>query len=272
MLLKLIKERKPDYLVVIFDAHGPTFRDKEFEHYKAHRPKAPDDLNVQRPYVQKLVQAMNLAFLQIEGVEADDVIGTLVSKYASDDLHAYIVTGDKDLMQFVDDGRVMLYDTMKDVVYDEKAVKEKMGVGPECIIDLLALMGDTSDNIPGVKGIGPKTAVKLLSEYGSFAKIMEQAGEISGAVGEKLRSDSAMAELSYFLSTIKTDVELDVGLEDLMVQPPDVPALIELFQELEFKSLMREVQVVNGMETTPSGLRPPSQGKDEISSFTAGKT
>lgn len=251
MLLKLIKDRHPTHLAVVMDAKGPTFRDAQFEKYKAQRPKAPDELNAQRPFVRRFVEAMDIPLLEVSGVEADDVIGTLVRRYESPNREIYIVTGDKDLMQFVHDGRVMLYDTMKNVVYDEKAVKEKMGVGPECIIDLLALMGDTADNIPGVKGIGPKTAVKLLTDHGSFRSIMDGAEGIAGSVGEKLRADREMAELSFQLSTIKTDVEVDTSLDSLAITQPDIPALEALFVELEFKSLMREVN--GAMEANGKG-------------------
>ncbi len=241
MIFKLLKNQNPDYLGVVFDPPGPTFRSDLFEQYKAHRPKVPDDLSIQRSYLRQVVEAMRLPVLEQPGFEADDVIGSMVEKYKTH-CGVIIVSGDKDLMQFVENGKVWLYDSMKEVFYQREEVKAKMGVYPEQIIDLLSLMGDTSDNIPGVKGVGPKTAEKLLDEYGSLRGVYEHLDQITGSVQAKLKSEEELAFLSYKLATIKTDLTIDKHIDDLKIQGFDIPALIELFTELEFSSLKKELE------------------------------
>jgi DNA polymerase-1 len=255
MLFKIINEKQPDYLVVIFDAKGPTFRSETFEQYKAHRPKMPDELVLQKPYIRRMVEGLNIPVFEIPGIEADDVIGTMAKRFSADAIEIVIVTGDKDLLQLVEDGRIWIYDTMKNILYQRKEVYEKMGVYPEHVIDLLALMGDSSDNIPGVRGIGPKTALKLLHEYGSLEEIYQHLSSIQGSVHDKLLNDKELAFMSYMLATIKTDIPLDLSLEDLVIKPPDLEGLLRLCDELEFTSLKKDILQLGTFE--PSLYEPP---------------
>ena len=240
MLQKLLREYRPERIGVVFDARGPTFRDALFEQYKANRPPMPDDLSSQVQPLHDLVRALGLPLLQVAGVEADDVIGTLARQAARAGLHTVISTGDKDMAQLVDD-HVTLVNTMSDTVLDHDGVINKFGVPPARIIDLLALMGDTSDNIPGVPKVGQKTAAKWLNEYGDLDAIIRQADDIKGKVGESLREHLENLALGRELATIRQDVTLDEGLDDLRPGEPDLPALAGLYRELEFNRHLREV-------------------------------
>jgi DNA polymerase-1 len=255
MLLKIINEKQPDYLVVVFDAKGPTFRSETFEQYKAHRPKMPDELVLQKPYIRRMVEGLNIPVFEVPGIEADDVIGTMAKRFSSDSIEIVIVTGDKDLLQLVEDGKIWVYDTMKDMLYQRQEVYEKLGVYPERVIDLLALMGDSSDHIPGVRGIGPKTALKLLHEYGSLEEIYQHLSSIQGSVHDKLLNDKELAFMSYMLATIKTDIPLDLSLEDLVIKPPNLEGLLRLCDELEFTSLKKDILQLGAFE--PSLYEPP---------------
>ncbi|RMG31277.1 MAG: DNA polymerase I [Gammaproteobacteria bacterium] len=241
MLRKLLREVKPERMAVVFDAPGKTFRDEMFEAYKANRPPMPDELAAQIPPLLEVVQAMGLPLLQVPGVEADDVIGTLAREAAERGEPVLVSTGDKDMAQLVN-GRVTLVNTMTDTVLDRDGVIEKFGVPPERIVDWLALVGDASDNIPGVPKVGPKTATKWLRQYGSLDEIVRHADEIRGKVGESLRAHLGQLELSRRLATIRTDLDLPVDPDVLTLRPPDRARLRELFERLEFRTWLRELE------------------------------
>jgi len=240
MLRRLLKDYPDAHVAVVFDAKGKTFRDEMFEDYKAHRPPMPDDLVAQIEPLHEVVRALGFPLLEVPGVEADDVIGTLAREAAEAGHPVIISTGDKDMAQLVDD-RVTLVNTMTDTRLDAEGVREKFGVPPERIVDYLALVGDTSDNIPGVPRVGPKTAAKWLNQYGSLDGIVAHADEIKGKVGESLREHLDDLELSRRLATIRRDLELDVRPEDLRLSPPDRERLRELFERLEFRTWLREL-------------------------------
>ena len=249
-MLKSLRKQYPDSpFAVVFDAKGGTFRDDMYAEYKANRPSMPDDMRVQIEPLHASVIALGFPLLCVEGVEADDVIGTLARSSAAADRPVVISTGDKDMAQLVD-GHITLVNTMTGSVMDIEGVKEKFGVAPEQIIDYLALMGDSSDNIPGVPGIGPKTASGLLMGVGGgLVDLYEKLDvvptlPIRGAknLPAKLEEHREMAFLSYQLATIKIDVPLDIGLEDLHLKAPDCEKLIELYTVLEFKSWIAEVE------------------------------
>jgi DNA polymerase-1 len=240
MIRKLISDYPDSPVAVVFDAKGKTFRNDLYEEYKANRPPMPDELRSQIQPIHDILEAMGLPLLIVEGVEADDVIGTLASRATSRNMDVLISTGDKDMAQLVNKN-VTLINTMNDLVSDVEGVRDKFGVSPEQIIDYLALIGDTSDNIPGVPKVGPKTAVKWLTEYGSIEAIMAHADDIKGKVGENLRASLDQLPLSYKLATIKLDVELDVELDDLTIGPPNKEALARMFMEFEFKQWTSEL-------------------------------
>lgn len=249
-MLKSLRKQYPDSpFAVVFDAKGGTFRDDMYAEYKANRPSMPDDMRVQIEPLHASVIALGFPLLCVEGVEADDVIGTLARSSAAADRPVVISTGDKDMAQLVD-GHITLVNTMTGSTLDVEGVKEKFGVSPEQIIDYLALMGDSSDNIPGVPGIGPKTASGLLvGVNGGLVELYEHLDivptlPIRGAknLPAKLEEHREMAFLSYQLATIKIDVPLDIGLDDLHLKAPDCDKLIELYTELEFKSWIAEVE------------------------------
>ena len=240
MILKLLREEQPAHIAVVFDAPGKTFRDELFAEYKATRPPMPDDLRSQVQPILDAVEAMGLPLLQVSGVEADDVIGTLCAQAGKAGLNVLVSTGDKDLAQLVTD-KVTLVNTMNDSRLDRDAVKAKFDVYPEQFIDYLALVGDSSDNIPGVPKVGPKTAAKWLNLYDSADGIVEHGDEIKGKVGESLRENVAQMELSRELATIKTDVDLDVGIDDLKATDGDTDTLRELYSHYELRSLLRQL-------------------------------
>ena len=247
MLKKLRKDYDPEYMAVVFDAKGKTFRDDLYEQYKANRPPMPDDLRPQVEPLHALVKALGMPLIIEEGVEADDVIGTLAGQLAKDGYPVVISTGDKDMAQLVDD-HVTLVNTMTDTVMDEAGVEKKFGIPPNLIIDFLALMGDKVDNIPGVPGVGEKTALALLTGIGSLETIydnLEKIPELSfrGAkkMPEKLAEHRDEAFLSYQLATIKTDCELAEKLDDLKLGAPDKETLAHWYSELEFKGWLAEV-------------------------------
>jgi DNA polymerase-1 len=248
MLRKLLKDYDPEHVAVVFDAPGRTFRDDLYEHYKAHRPPMPDELRDQIEAIHAIVRALGLPLLMVEGVEADDVIGTLATQATAAGLDTVVSTGDKDMAQLVDE-HVSLIDTMKDARYDRAGVIERFGVPPERIVDYLALIGDTSDNIPGVPKVGPKTAVKWLQEYGSLDNLVTHANDIGGKVGENLRAALAVLPLSRQLATIRCDVPLDQRPEDLTRTAPDAARLRELYRRMEFKGWLAEL---GGANAAPS--------------------
>jgi DNA polymerase-1 len=237
MLRKLIDEERPDYIGVVFDASGPTFRDRLFADYKANRPPMPDDLREQLGPLKEVIRAMGLPLLEVSDVEADDVIGTLARRAAAAGVPTLISTGDKDMAQLVDE-HVTLVNTMSDTVLDPEGVKEKFGVAPELIVDYLALMGDSIDNIPGVPKCGPKTAAKWLNEFGDLDAVMANADKIKGKIGENLRASLTQLPLSRELTTIKTDVQLDFAPTDLAPGAPDMDGLRDWYERIESKRLL----------------------------------
>ena len=263
MLKSLISQVQPSHIAVVFDAKGKTFRDEMFEQYKSHRPPMPDDLRKQIQPLHDIIRALGIPLLVIEGVEADDVIGTLAVAASKANQKVLISTGDKDMAQLVDDN-IMLINTMNNTLLDRDAVIEKYGIPPELIIDYLALMGDSADNIPGVAGVGEKTALGLLQGIGSMAEIyanLDKVAElpIRGAkkLGDKLLAEKEMADLSYRLATIKTDVALDVTPEQLTLGASNNDQLTEYFGRYEFKRWLNEV--MNGADSITNNNEQPTK-------------
>ncbi|MDC9598045.1 DNA polymerase I [Xenorhabdus anantnagensis] len=267
MLRSLIMQYKPSHVAVVFDAKGKTFRDELFAEYKSHRPPMPDDLRSQIEPLHKMVKAMGLPILVVPGVEADDVIGTLALQAEKEGRSVLISTGDKDMAQLVTPN-ITLINTMTNTILGPEEVTEKYGIPPELIIDFLALMGDSSDNIPGVPGVGAKTAQGLLQGIGGLNEIYTRLDEIAtlgfrGAktLGDKMEQHKEVAFLSYQLATIKTDVELDTTCLALSVMPPDADELLVLFSHYEFKRWISDVQ--NGSWLEKNGQKPVESGKPE---------
>jgi DNA polymerase I len=247
MVLKLLREVQPRLLGVVFDAPGATFRDQLFEAYKANRPGMPSDLVAQIPLVHEVVQALRIRSLQIPGVEADDVIGTLTARFAGERSECVVVTGDKDLMQLVGPS-VRLWDTMRDRWTDEAAVQARFGISPSQVVDVMALMGDSIDNIPGVKGIGEKTATALIQRFGSVENLLDRLDEVAGSglrnaarIAALLRAGAEAARLSRELARVRRDVPVEVTLDDFTYGGADPAALRSLFLRLGFQSLARDL-------------------------------
>jgi DNA polymerase-1 len=259
MLNKLTKEEMPERVAVVFDAPGRTFRDDLFEKYKAHRPSMPDDLRSQVQPLLDAVAALGLPLLRIAGVEADDVIGTLARQAADLGYDVLISTGDKDMAQLVG-ARITLVNTMTNTRLDREGVKAKFDVFPEQIVDYLALVGDSSDNIPGVTGVGPKTAAKWLNQYQTLDSLIANAASIGGKVGENLRGELPMLELSRKLATIDAAVPLTLNAEELSAGRPDLPRLRELYTRLELRLLLRSLDASPEAITTAtvSGAPEPT--------------
>jgi DNA polymerase-1 len=251
MLRSLLSEYQPEYMAVVFDARGKTFRHEMYKEYKANRPSMPEELAVQVEPLHALVRALGLPLLQVGGVEADDVIGTLARRATELGMETVISTGDKDMAQLVGP-QVTLINTMSRTTLDPAGVEEKFGVPPERIIDFLALTGDSSDNIPGIPKVGPKTAAKWLNEFGSLDEVIAHAGEIKGKVGESLRDNLDTLAMSRRLTAIVCDVELESAPDTLRVQPPDLESLREWYTTLEFNRWLEELS--DGGETAaPAG-------------------
>ncbi|MCO7228940.1 DNA polymerase I [Halomonas sp. CnH100-B] len=270
MLKRLIKDYPDSPMAVVFDAPGKTFRDELYSDYKAHRPPMPDDLRSQIKPLHACVKALGLPLLCIEGVEADDVIGTLAHHATQAGRDAVISTGDKDMAQLVN-GHITLVNTMKEETLDEAGVEEKFGLPPALIIDFLALMGDKVDNIPGVPGVGEKTAIGLLQGmgggldtiYGDLERVTTLGFRGAKTLPKKLEEHREQAFLSYQLATIKTDCDLPVGLDDLDIAHPDREALVELYKEMEFKQWLAELLEGNdeGVDDVAGG-EPVSEAAD----------
>ena len=252
MLLKSLREHDGAQFVVVFDAPGRTFRDDLFAAYKAHRPPMPDDLRVQIEPLLEAVQALGLPLLRISGVEADDVIGTLARRAADGDRRVLISTGDKDMAQLVGP-YITLVNTMSDSTYDRDGVKAKFDVWPEQIIDYLALAGDSSDGIPGIDKVGPKTAAKWLNQYGSIDTLITNADQVTGKIGENLRAGLDTLALSRQLATIRCDLDLPPEAADLARRPTDETALRTLYTRFGFKNLLRGLGVPDSPSATPDG-------------------
>ena len=248
MLLKLLKDYNPQHVAVVFDAGRTTFRTEMYPEYKANRAAMPDDLRMQMEPIREVVRGFNIPTLELQGYEADDIIGALAGRFADRGGKVVVVTGDKDLMQIVTD-RVTLLDTMKGKETGIAGVVERFGVGPELVTDILGLAGDSSDNIPGVPGIGEKTATKLIVEFGSLERLLERAGEVKGKNGEKLREFREQALLSRRLATIECNVPLEVDPETLKAREPDQETLNAFFKKYGFTSLIKELTGTSTLST-----------------------
>lgn len=258
MLGKLIEQYQPEKMAVIFDAKGPTFRHEMYGEYKSHRPPMPEELSTQIEPIHEIVKALGLPLIVVEGVEADDVMGTLAYQATQAKHDTLISTGDKDLAQLVNE-HVTLINTMNDTLMTPESVQEKFGVRPDQIIDYLALMGDASDNIPGIPKCGPKTAVKWLNAFGNINNLVENAPMIKGKIGENLRNNLEQLELSKQLTTIKLDCDLPINLDDINRQNPDFEKLKELFSEYELRNWLNMVLKGEMPFTQKSGAKAHSQ-------------
>ena len=263
MLAKFLKECRPKRIALVFDAPGRTFRDDLFAEYKAHRTPMSDDLRSQIEPLLAALRAQGLPVLRVEGVEADDVIGTLACRAARAGQTVLISTGDKDMAQLVNES-ITLVNTMSNTVLDRAGVKAKFDVFPEQIIDYLALVGDSSDNIPGIDKVGPKTAAKFLNQYGTLDNLIRKVSEVSGKVGENLRAGLETLELSRKLATIQSGLELPLTLEELVPAEPDTERLRELYTRYELRSLLRQLDGGSGESAVAAGSlepgRPASDG------------
>ncbi len=255
-MLRATLNSKPDYAAFVQDAPGRTFRDDLYAEYKANREAMPDPLVAQIEPMLAIVAALGFPILRVDGVEADDVIGTLATQAAQAGIDVTVSTGDKDFAQLVTPG-IVLVNTMSNTTLDDAGVVEKFGVPPARIVDLLALMGDSIDNIPGVEKCGPKTAAKWLAEYGTLDAVIANADKIGGKIGENLRAALPQLPLSRQLATIKTDVALDVGPADLALRERDVEMLRALFRRYEFNAALKELDALGARirRTRPSGRR-----------------
>jgi DNA polymerase I len=270
MLLKFLREYPPQHFAVVFDASGKTFRDDLFAEYKAHRQPMPDDLRSQIEPLHEIVGALGLPLLRIGGVEADDVIGTLACQAAARGQTVLVSTMDKDMAQFVGE-RITLINTMSNTVLDREGVKIKFDVYPEQIVDYLALVGDTSDNIPGVAKVGPKTAAKWLNQYGTLDGLLAHADEITGKVGENLRAAFEVVALSRRLATIRTDLEVPLDQHGLVRQEPDVLKLRALYQRFELRSLLSQLEAATGgLAADGSGANANANAADPATASTTG--
>jgi DNA polymerase I len=241
MIVKTLKDKSPSYVAVIFDAKGPNFRHEKYPAYKANRPPMPEDLRLQIPLIHEIVNAYRLPSLSVQGFEADDIIATITRQAREKGWAVVIVSGDKDLTQLVQDG-VRMWDPQKDVIYDQEGVKKKFGVPPDLIVEYMALTGDTSDNVPGVAGVGPKTAAKLIEEYGSVEGVYAAIDRIGQKkLKENLLKHKDHAFLSRDLVRLSDDVPTDKSLDDFVVVDQDSSRLKELFHELEFKRLLGDL-------------------------------
>jgi len=273
MLNKIIKDEKPDFLGVAFDLKGPTFRHKKFEDYKAARKPMPDDLVVQLPVIKEILGAYKIAIFELQGYEADDILATLAKKASGESVDTFIVTGDKDALQLVGP-HVKVYNTNKEgLIFDSDKVKERFQVGPDKIIDLIALMGDSSDNIPGVTGIGEKTAIQLISEFGSFEKLFKNLDKIkSESKRELLKKYEKQAQMSRELAMLDYKVPINTDLEKMKTKDPDKKKLIEFFKALEFRSLLNELIERKALEAEYVLIRERDEFADLVRDLAVQKT
>lgn len=264
MLRKVLKDKQPERVCVVFDAPGPTFRHEMYESYKATRQRMPEDLVVQIPYIKDLVRHYGIPQMELEGFEADDIIATLTRRGKEEGFEVVIVSGDKDLCQLVEDPDVRQWDPQRDRVFTEEGVKERYGVPPGRILDYLSLVGDSSDNVPGVKGVGEKTALQLLQKWGSLDETFAHVDEIpQAALRKKLTENRDAAYLSRELISLKNDVPLSGGIDACVASPPSVQDLLRLYEELGFRTLLdalREELPEAGEERAP---KPPPRARDD---------
>lgn len=270
-LIKLIEDRGIDHIAVVFDVMGDggTFRDEMYEDYKGHRDPPPEELIANLPHIKRIVKAMDIPVVEVEGVEADDVIGTLAKQAERDGAHAVIVSPDKDFQQLLSKDVEQFRPAYRGEEFDpitEASFKEKFGLNPIQFIDILALMGDAADNVPGVKGIGEKTAIALIQEYGTLENLLDHAHEVKGKrAQEGLTNEADMARLSKRLVTIKTDVELSLGWNDFICRAPDLGHIKQLFNELEFSRLFdRAERVLGPKQAANGGFFAPLDQKSEV--------
>ncbi len=248
MLFALIKKEKPEYLVVVFDAPAKTKREQIFAEYKKQRPKAPDPLKVQIPVIKEFLKVMGIPILEVPGYEADDIIAYLVKKFTEKGFKVKVYSPDKDLLQLVSD-RVAVINPMNEEVFTKEKVVKKFGVEPQKIPDLLALMGDKVDNVPGIKGVGQKTAVEIIKKFGSVEEILKNWEKFKRLYPNAEKEE---LELSYKLVKLYTDLELPISEEDLKIKNPDMKALKEMLKKYEMKSLLKEVDKVFTQRTQKS--------------------
>jgi len=254
MMLKIVESAKADYIAVIFDAGRKTFRNRIYPEYKAHRPPAPDDLIPQFPLVREATEALNLPAIELADFEADDIIATYTKLAKEHGLEVVIVSSDKDLMQLVGEN-VSMYDGMKQKTISTEQVIEKFGVTPDKVRDVLALIGDTSDNVPGVAGIGPKTAAELIIEYGNLEGVLNNTANIKqNKRRETLENSKDIAKLSYELIGLCEDVQLPLGIDDLQTREPDHEKLLTFLRNMQFKSLVNKIETKQGVASTPAAL------------------
>lgn len=239
MLLKILKERQPDYLAIAFDHKGKTLRHQVFESYKIHRPPMPEGLSLQLPYIYKLVEGLRIPLLMMEGYEADDILATVTKKALDKGYEVTIVASDKDILQLVGPS-VRVYDPMKEAIVGEPEVRERFGVRPDQVVEVMGLMGDASDNIPGVPGVGEKTAISLIQEFGSIEALKESLDRIQRPkLKETLKEHMDLALLSRQLATLHAHLPVEIEVEDLKRNLPNEASLMDLFRELEFYGLLR---------------------------------
>ena len=264
ILRRLIKDYQPDYIGIVFDPPGATFRDKLFEKYKAQRQPMPNEMRVQLPFVRRLCEAMRLPILEVQGYEADDVIGTMAVKAGKSNLEVLIVSNDKDMMQLVGKSvrtlRTGSGGAKADIIVDEKKVEELLGVPPEKVVDYMALLGDTIDNIPGAKGIGEKGAAELIKKYGSVESALDHADEVPNKrYREALQQQREQVLMSKQLAAIATDAPIDVKLQELELRQPNGLALAELYRELGFNSLLKELGAEAVASSAPVSVEPAAK-------------
>jgi len=265
-LLGLIQRRKPDMLVVALDSKAKTFRSDIYPEYKANRPPMPDDLPGQIGRIEQVLEAMNIPMLRVDGFEADDIIGTLARRAGGDGYNCLLCSKDKDLLQLIDE-HVSMYDIKTDTLTDVAAMVEKMGVRPEQFIDCLALQGDTSDNVPGVPDVGPKTALSWIQKYGSMANLYEHVEEIKGKRGDNLRTFKDQAEMSRELVTINCDVPIEIDYDDLALKKPDGSKLAQLFTELGFSRMLAQLGLKAEESSSDSTDGPKVEPKSDTKNY-----
>jgi len=241
MLFKLIREKKPDAVAIVLDSPEPTERHRIYKQYKAQRPETPTELVAQIPHMKRVIEAFKISSFEIPGYEADDIICTVAKKAVAEGIEVYILSGDKDMMQVVGNG-IKIYDPMKEIIIDEAAVVARFGVPPERVMEVMALTGDAIDNIPGVKGIGDKTAKDLISSVGSLDELLEHPEKIKNERIRKMIYESLdVIRLSKTLATIDVNLPIEVVMKDLLTREPDWPTLQQIFSEFELKSLIKMI-------------------------------